>query len=108
MFLFWQITYQLRHILKVPLEPIPQANGAVRFFCDPTFWAKNVVNLGNEASFIFVEMLWNQHEQAVAWGLLVFVSGGETCWPRPWTHSRDGEVTSVPPKMASERMNADS
>ncbi|XP_072537555.1 E3 ubiquitin-protein ligase TRIM33 isoform X2 [Salminus brasiliensis] len=41
------ITYQLRHILKVPLDPVPQANGAVRFFCDPTFWAKNVVNLGN-------------------------------------------------------------
>ncbi|KAL7828849.1 hypothetical protein SRHO_G00324830 [Serrasalmus rhombeus] len=41
------IMYQLRHILKVPLDPVPQANGAVRFFCDPTFWAKNVVNLGN-------------------------------------------------------------
>ncbi|XP_066500215.1 E3 ubiquitin-protein ligase TRIM33 isoform X2 [Hoplias malabaricus] len=41
------ITYQLRHILKVPLDPIPPANGAVHFFCDPNFWAKNVVNLGN-------------------------------------------------------------
>uniref|UniRef100_A0A8C9WN74 E3 ubiquitin-protein ligase TRIM33 n=1 Tax=Scleropages formosus TaxID=113540 RepID=A0A8C9WN74_SCLFO len=41
------ITYQLRYILKARLDPVPQANGAVRFFCDPTFWAKNVVNLGN-------------------------------------------------------------
>ncbi|XP_035237028.1 E3 ubiquitin-protein ligase TRIM33 isoform X1 [Anguilla anguilla] len=39
------ITYQLRYILKARLDPVPQANGAVRFFCDPTFWAKNVVNL---------------------------------------------------------------
>lgn len=41
-----QIIYQLRKVLKAGLEPVPQANGAVRFFCDPTFWAKNVVNLG--------------------------------------------------------------
>ncbi|XP_023687160.1 E3 ubiquitin-protein ligase TRIM33 isoform X2 [Paramormyrops kingsleyae] len=41
------ITYQLRYILKARLDPVPPANGAVRFFCDPTFWAKNVVNLGN-------------------------------------------------------------
>uniref|UniRef100_A0A8C7JHU3 RING-type E3 ubiquitin transferase n=1 Tax=Oncorhynchus kisutch TaxID=8019 RepID=A0A8C7JHU3_ONCKI len=41
------IIYQLRKVLKAGLEPVPQANGAVRFFCDPTFWAKNVVNLGN-------------------------------------------------------------
>ncbi|XP_076133447.1 E3 ubiquitin-protein ligase TRIM33 isoform X2 [Alosa pseudoharengus] len=41
------ITFQLRYILKARLDPAPQANGAVRFFCDPTFWAKNVVNLGN-------------------------------------------------------------
>uniref|UniRef100_A0A673Z6A7 Tripartite motif containing 33 n=1 Tax=Salmo trutta TaxID=8032 RepID=A0A673Z6A7_SALTR len=40
------IIYQLRKVLKAGLEPVPQANGAVRFFCDPTFWAKNVVNLG--------------------------------------------------------------
>ena len=38
--------FQLRYILKARLDPVPQANGAVRFFCDPTFWAKNVVNLG--------------------------------------------------------------
>ncbi|KAK1152664.1 hypothetical protein AOXY_G30764 [Acipenser oxyrinchus oxyrinchus] len=41
------ITFQLRHILKARCDPVPSANGAVRFFCDPTFWAKNVVNLGN-------------------------------------------------------------
>uniref|UniRef100_A0A4W5LXX9 RING-type E3 ubiquitin transferase n=1 Tax=Hucho hucho TaxID=62062 RepID=A0A4W5LXX9_9TELE len=41
------IIYQLRKVLKAGLEPVPQANGSVRFFCDPTFWAKNVVNLGN-------------------------------------------------------------
>ncbi|XP_029994795.1 E3 ubiquitin-protein ligase TRIM33 isoform X3 [Sphaeramia orbicularis] len=41
------ILYQLRQLFKARLEPPPQANGVVRFFCDPTFWAKNVVNLGN-------------------------------------------------------------
>ncbi|TSO77772.1 E3 ubiquitin-protein ligase TRIM33 [Bagarius yarrelli] len=41
------ITYQLRYMLKSRVDPVPHANGAVRFFCDPTFWAKNVVNLGN-------------------------------------------------------------
>uniref|UniRef100_A0A671MVM7 E3 ubiquitin-protein ligase TRIM33 n=1 Tax=Sinocyclocheilus anshuiensis TaxID=1608454 RepID=A0A671MVM7_9TELE len=41
------ITYQLRFIMKARVDPVPQSNGAVRFFCDPTFWAKNVVNLGN-------------------------------------------------------------
>ncbi|MBN3307003.1 TRI33 ligase, partial [Amia calva] len=41
------ITFQLRHILKARCDTVPPANGAVRFFCDPTFWAKNVVNLGN-------------------------------------------------------------
>ncbi|XP_069800487.1 E3 ubiquitin-protein ligase TRIM33 isoform X1 [Dendropsophus ebraccatus] len=41
------ITFQLRHILKARCDPVPVANGAVRFHCDPTFWAKNVVNLGN-------------------------------------------------------------
>ncbi|KAJ3586211.1 hypothetical protein NHX12_012611 [Muraenolepis orangiensis] len=41
------ILFQLRQVLKARLEPVPQANGSVRFFCDPTFWAKNVVNLGN-------------------------------------------------------------
>jgi len=38
--------YQLRQVFKARLEPAPQSNGVVRFFCDPTFWAKNVVNLG--------------------------------------------------------------
>ncbi|XP_072222472.1 E3 ubiquitin-protein ligase TRIM33 isoform X2 [Leuresthes tenuis] len=41
------IMYQLRQVFKARLEPAPQSNGVVRFFCDPTFWAKNVVNLGN-------------------------------------------------------------
>ncbi|KAM3871622.1 E3 ubiquitin-protein ligase TRIM33 [Diretmus argenteus] len=41
------ILFQLRQVFKARLEPPPQANGSVRFFCDPTFWAKNVVNLGN-------------------------------------------------------------
>uniref|UniRef100_A0A6Q2ZD54 RING-type E3 ubiquitin transferase n=1 Tax=Esox lucius TaxID=8010 RepID=A0A6Q2ZD54_ESOLU len=41
------IIYQLRKVIKAGVDPVPQANGAVRFFCDPTFWAKNVVNLGN-------------------------------------------------------------
>ncbi|KAK0134229.1 E3 ubiquitin-protein ligase TRIM33 [Merluccius polli] len=41
------ILFQLRQVLKARMEPVPQANGSVRFFCDPTFWAKNVVNLGN-------------------------------------------------------------
>ncbi|XP_053249526.1 E3 ubiquitin-protein ligase TRIM33 isoform X3 [Podarcis raffonei] len=39
------ITFQLRHILKARCDPVPAANGAIRFHCDPTFWAKNVVNL---------------------------------------------------------------
>eukprot|EP00069_Balaena_mysticetus_P002557 bmy_16191T0 len=42
-----EITFQLRHILKARCDPVPAANGAIRFHCDPTFWAKNVVNLGN-------------------------------------------------------------
>uniref|UniRef100_A0A8C4PIV2 E3 ubiquitin-protein ligase TRIM33 n=1 Tax=Equus asinus asinus TaxID=83772 RepID=A0A8C4PIV2_EQUAS len=41
------ITFQLRHILKARCDPAPAANGAIRFHCDPTFWAKNVVNIGN-------------------------------------------------------------
>ncbi|XP_035501632.2 E3 ubiquitin-protein ligase TRIM33 isoform X2 [Scophthalmus maximus] len=41
------ILFQLHQLFKARLEPAPQANGVVRFFCDPTFWAKNVVNLGN-------------------------------------------------------------
>uniref|UniRef100_A0A8C4H678 E3 ubiquitin-protein ligase TRIM33 n=1 Tax=Dicentrarchus labrax TaxID=13489 RepID=A0A8C4H678_DICLA len=41
------ILYQLHQLFKARIEPAPQANGVVRFFCDPTFWAKNVVNLGN-------------------------------------------------------------
>uniref|UniRef100_A0A4W3KHP6 RING-type E3 ubiquitin transferase n=1 Tax=Callorhinchus milii TaxID=7868 RepID=A0A4W3KHP6_CALMI len=41
------ITFQLRHILRARCDPVPAANGGVRFHCDPTFWAKNVVNLGN-------------------------------------------------------------
>lgn len=45
-----QILFQLRQLFKARLEPAPQANGVVRFYCDPTFWAKNVVNLGKEAS----------------------------------------------------------
>lgn len=45
MFVF-QITFQLRHILRARCDPVPAANGGMRFHCDPTFWAKNVVNLG--------------------------------------------------------------
>ncbi|XP_077465490.1 E3 ubiquitin-protein ligase TRIM33 isoform X2 [Stigmatopora argus] len=41
------ILFQLRQLFKARLEPVPMSNGEVRFFCDPTFWAKNVVNLGN-------------------------------------------------------------
>uniref|UniRef100_A0A3P8V0V2 E3 ubiquitin-protein ligase TRIM33 n=1 Tax=Cynoglossus semilaevis TaxID=244447 RepID=A0A3P8V0V2_CYNSE len=41
------ILFQLRQLFKARLEAAPQANGGVRFFCDPTFWAKNVANLGN-------------------------------------------------------------
>nr|XP_057941769.1 E3 ubiquitin-protein ligase TRIM33 isoform X2 [Doryrhamphus excisus] len=41
------ILFQLRQLFKARIEPVPMANGEVRFFCDPTFWAKNVVNLGN-------------------------------------------------------------
>ncbi|XP_074537469.1 E3 ubiquitin-protein ligase TRIM33 isoform X2 [Halichoeres trimaculatus] len=41
------ILFQLHQLSEARLEPAPQANGVVRFFCDPTFWAKNVVNLGN-------------------------------------------------------------
>uniref|UniRef100_A0A8C8DXU6 RING-type E3 ubiquitin transferase n=1 Tax=Oryzias sinensis TaxID=183150 RepID=A0A8C8DXU6_9TELE len=41
------IMYQLCKLFKARLEPAPQSNGVVRFFCDPNFWAKNVVNLGN-------------------------------------------------------------
>lgn len=41
------ILFQLKQLFKARLEPAPLANGVVRFFCDPTFWAKNVVNLGN-------------------------------------------------------------
>ncbi|KAG8002875.1 E3 ubiquitin-protein ligase TRIM33 [Nibea albiflora] len=54
-FCHWAITtgsstallYSKRLLFKARMEPAPQANGVVRFFCDPTFWAKNVVNLGN-------------------------------------------------------------
>lgn len=42
------ITFQLRHILKARCDPAPAANGAIRFHCDPTFWAKNVVNIGEK------------------------------------------------------------
>lgn len=45
-----KITFQLRHILKARCDPVPAANGAIRFHCDPTFWAKNVVNLGEKSS----------------------------------------------------------
>ncbi|XP_041655180.1 E3 ubiquitin-protein ligase TRIM33 isoform X2 [Cheilinus undulatus] len=41
------ILYQLHQRLQAGLEPAPKANGTVRFLCDPTFWAKNVVNLGS-------------------------------------------------------------
>ncbi|XP_069797606.1 E3 ubiquitin-protein ligase TRIM33 isoform X2 [Narcine bancroftii] len=41
------ITFQLRHILRARCDPVPATNGGMRFHCDPTFWAKNVVNLGN-------------------------------------------------------------
>ncbi|XP_037102342.1 E3 ubiquitin-protein ligase TRIM33 isoform X3 [Syngnathus acus] len=41
------ILYQLRNLYKAKLDPVPVSNREVRFFCDPTFWAKNVVNLGN-------------------------------------------------------------
>uniref|UniRef100_H3CEZ6 Tripartite motif containing 33 n=1 Tax=Tetraodon nigroviridis TaxID=99883 RepID=H3CEZ6_TETNG len=41
------ILYQLQKLFKARLEPVPQANGVVHFYCDPTFWAKNVSNLGN-------------------------------------------------------------
>uniref|UniRef100_A0A674P999 RING-type E3 ubiquitin transferase n=1 Tax=Takifugu rubripes TaxID=31033 RepID=A0A674P999_TAKRU len=41
------ILYQLHKLFKARLEPVPQANGVVHFYCDPTFWAKNVSNLGN-------------------------------------------------------------
>jgi hypothetical protein len=44
----FKITFQLRHILKARCDPVPAANGAIRFHCDPTFWAKNVVNLGEK------------------------------------------------------------
>lgn len=43
---FHQILYQLQKLFKARLEPVPQANGVVHFYCDPTFWAKNVSNLG--------------------------------------------------------------
>uniref|UniRef100_A0A8C6WLM7 E3 ubiquitin-protein ligase TRIM33 n=1 Tax=Neogobius melanostomus TaxID=47308 RepID=A0A8C6WLM7_9GOBI len=36
------ILFQLRQLFKARVEPPPQSNGVVRFFCDPTFWAKNV------------------------------------------------------------------
>lgn len=49
--LYVQILFQFRQLFKARLEPVPQANGVVRFYCDPTFWAKNVVNLGKEASY---------------------------------------------------------
>ncbi|XP_064425298.1 E3 ubiquitin-protein ligase TRIM33 isoform X2 [Latimeria chalumnae] len=42
------ITFQLRHILKARCDPVPAANGAIRFNCDPTFWVKNVANLAIE------------------------------------------------------------
>lgn len=43
---FLKILYQLQKLFKARLEPVPQANGVVHFYCDPTFWAKNVSNLG--------------------------------------------------------------
>lgn len=52
-FVVSQITFQLRHILKARCDPVPAANGAIRFHCDPTFWAKNVVNLGEKTVGLF-------------------------------------------------------
>ncbi|CAF91993.1 unnamed protein product, partial [Tetraodon nigroviridis] len=46
------ILYQLQKLFKARLEPVPQANGVVHFYCDPTFWAKNVSNLAQPAPFI--------------------------------------------------------
>lgn len=54
---FPKITFQLRHILKARCDPVPAANGAIRFHCDPTFWAKNVVNLGKKYSYMAIT--WN-------------------------------------------------
>lgn len=48
----------MRHILKARCDPVPAANGAIRFHCDPTFWAKNVVNLGEKITYqVFVGIL---------------------------------------------------
>ncbi|XP_078273109.1 transcription intermediary factor 1-alpha-like isoform X2 [Rhinoraja longicauda] len=41
------ITFQLRYILRARCDATPVAASSVRFHCDPTFWAKNVLNLGS-------------------------------------------------------------
>ncbi|XP_041071792.1 transcription intermediary factor 1-alpha-like isoform X2 [Carcharodon carcharias] len=41
------ITFQLRYILRARCDASPVATSSVRFHCDPTFWAKNVLNLGS-------------------------------------------------------------
>ncbi|XP_032893615.1 transcription intermediary factor 1-alpha isoform X1 [Amblyraja radiata] len=41
------ITFQLRYILRARCDATPVATSSVRFHCDPTFWAKNVLNLGS-------------------------------------------------------------
>ncbi|XP_067907143.1 transcription intermediary factor 1-alpha-like isoform X3 [Heterodontus francisci] len=41
------ITFQLRYILRARCDASPVATSSVRFHCDPTFWARNVLNLGS-------------------------------------------------------------
>ena len=41
-----QITYQLRNVLRVRCDPAPVTSSGIRFHCDPSYWAKNVINLG--------------------------------------------------------------
>uniref|UniRef100_A0A8C4WZ22 Tripartite motif containing 33 n=1 Tax=Eptatretus burgeri TaxID=7764 RepID=A0A8C4WZ22_EPTBU len=40
------ITYQLRNVLRVRCDPAPVTSSGIRFHCDPSYWAKNVINLG--------------------------------------------------------------
>ncbi|KAG2469537.1 TIF1A factor, partial [Polypterus senegalus] len=41
------IMFQLHYLLRAKCDPSLITNSTIHFHCDPTFWAKNVVNLGS-------------------------------------------------------------
>ncbi|XP_064145745.1 transcription intermediary factor 1-alpha isoform X5 [Loxodonta africana] len=41
------ITYRLRHLLRARCDASPATNNTIQFYCDPSFWAQNIINLGS-------------------------------------------------------------